>query len=78
MTEQSGINLEEDSPPAGFESHWDAPWLKVRSDECRRLASVVADQEHREALLALARDFKKQSDHAALLAAVAFGNRPPR
>jgi hypothetical protein len=62
-------------PPAGFESHWDAPWFQRKSDECQRLASLVAEQHLRDAMLDLATDFKKQSEHAALLAAVAFGRK---
>ena len=59
--------------PAGFESHWDAPWFQKKSEECRRLASLVAEQHLRDAMLDLADDFKSQSDHAARLAAIAFG-----
>ncbi len=63
----------EECPPAGFESHWDANWFRSKADDCRRLANLVAEQHLRDAMLDLANDFKRQSDHAALLAAVAFG-----
>ncbi len=66
---------EEDCPPAGFESHWDAAWFQRKADAARRLAGLVPDQEVRAAMLDLSNDLKRQSDHAALLAAVAFGRR---
>lgn len=66
----------EKCPPAGFESHWDAPWFQRKADTCRRLAGLVADQQVRDAMLDLSNDLKRQSDHAALLAAVAFGRAP--
>lgn len=69
--------MSDDCPPAGFESHWDAPWFRGKSDECRRIAGLVADHTLREALLNLANDFGRQSDHAALLAAVAFAVKTP-
>ncbi len=66
----------EECPPAGFESHWDAPWFQRKADACRQLAGLVADQQVRDAMLDLSNDLKRQSDHAALLAAVAFGYAP--
>ena len=58
--------------PAGFESHWDAMWFKGKSDECLRLAALTAEGSVRDGMLELARDFKRQSDHAAILSAIAF------
>ena len=67
----------EECLPAGFESHWDAAWFKRQSDECRRLADVITDGSVRDGMLELARDLKRQSDHAAILAAIA-SMRPSR
>ena len=64
----------EECPPAGFESHWDAPWFQRQADTCRQLAGLVPDQQVRDAMLDLSNSLKRQSDHAALLAAVAFGH----
>ena len=66
----------EECLPAGFESHWDADWFKRRSDECRRLAGLTADGSVRDGMLELARDLRRQSDHATILAAIA-SVRPP-
>ena len=65
----------EECLPAGFESHWDAAWFKRRSDECRRLADVTTDGSVRNGMLELARDLRRQSDHAAILAAIASVRR---
>ncbi len=61
----------EECLPAGFESHWDAEWFRRKADECRRLASLTADGSVRDGMLELARDLKRQSDNAAILAAIA-------
>ena len=61
----------EECLPAGFESHWDAEWFKRRAEECRRLASLAAEESVRDGMLELARTLKRQSDHAAILAAIA-------
>ena len=61
------------SPPAGFESDWDAHWFADKSAECRRIAALLSDHTQRQALLALAEDFQTQSDHAAMLAQIAIG-----
>ncbi len=61
------------SPPAGFESHWDARWFSEKSAECRRIAAMLSDHAQRQNLLALAEDFQNQSEHAALLAQIALG-----
>ena len=66
----------EECLPAGFESHWDADWFKRRSDECRRLADVTTDGSVRDGMLELARDLRRQSDHATILAAIASVRRP--
>ena len=66
----------EECPPAGFESHWDAPWFQGKADTCRRLAGLISDQQTRDAMLDLSNDLKRQADHAALLAAVALGHPP--
>ena len=67
--------MSDECPPAGFESHWDAAWFRGKADACRRIAGMVAEQDLRDAMLGLANDFKRQSDHAALLAAVAAAKR---
>lgn len=66
----------EECQPAGFESHWDAQWFQRKADTCRRVAGLIADQQLRDTMLDLSNDLKRQSDHAALLAAVALGHRP--
>lgn len=67
----------ENCPPAGFESHWDASWFQRYADRCRHLAGLVSDQLIRDAMLELSNDLKRQSDHAALLAAVASYKAKP-
>lgn len=64
-----------DAGPAGFESHWDSEWFKAKSDECQRLAQLLNEHPQRASLLALAEDFKKQSEHAKLLAEMATRTR---
>ncbi|SDB30954.1 hypothetical protein [Belnapia rosea] len=64
-----------ESGPAGFESHWDADWFKNKSEECRRLAGLLDAHPQQAALLALADDFRHQSEHARQLAAMAVANR---
>ena len=64
-----------ESGPAGFESHWDADWFKVKAEECRRLAGLLAEHPQQASLLALAEDFSKQSERARQLAAMAVSSR---
>ena len=64
-------------PPAGFESHWDAEWFKAKSSECRRLANLLSDNSQKAALVDLAEDFQRQSEHAEQLAKIAIGKLIP-
>ena len=69
--------MPEQNPPAGFESHWDAPWFYDRAAECRRIAELMGDGTLRTAMAALADDFQAQSEHAKVLASIALGLKTP-
>jgi hypothetical protein len=73
----SEVEMFDKNPPAGFESHWDAAWFRQKADECFRIAGLLGDANQQSTMLDIANDLKRQSDHAALLAAIAFGGKTP-